>query len=84
MPAIGGHSPRGTVPWPTGECPVCRTQQKLLAASGKIVKHGHKSPRTPQGCDGSYQPPVRDPGKSAGGIVVGFKAGDAHPTAQGG
>lgn len=83
MAATGGHRPSGHVAWPTGECPVCHTRQRLMAATGKIIKHGYRK-GNPSGCPGSYQPPQRDPGKPAGGIVVGFRAGDANPTAQGG
>lgn len=70
-------------------CPFCRTLQRLLVRNGKIAMHGRSEKFQPTGCPGSYEAPQRYdgsgnpiPGSVAGGTVVGFRAGDAGPTAH--
>lgn len=85
MTAIRGDRPSGNRGGPKGICPVCRTLQRLLVTNGKVCRHG-RTAANPDGCAGSYQPPERKDisGKpiTSGGTVVGWRHGDAYPTAH--
>lgn len=67
---------------PKGLCPVCRAMQRLIMATGKVGVHG-KTAANPRGCPGQGERPLRV-GRTAGGgaTVVGFRPGDAEPTAN--
>lgn len=68
-----------------GVCPVCRSMQRLLVTNGKVGLHG-RSAANPRGCDGGYQRPLRVDRAGepvGGGTVVGMRAEDDGPTAQG-